>query len=305
MDPMGLLKAPVRFLVGRAMQYSETILCKSKAMRRIYYDILPPNTVVVAQCRPERFLVNSSDQIIGRSIYVNGECELWKTEFVLNKLRTSKDQLVIVDIGANIGIISIPLVVRGLAHRAIAIEPDPNNFNLLCANIYINNLSESVIALNVALGDHEDTSAPFELSQDNFGDHRIRVTEAQGQYNELERETISVKLTTLDEVLKEQDPTKLLLWMDTQGYEGFIFAGGFKTLQNTVPLVTEFWPYGMLRAGSFDKFRHSLVGAGYKYCYDLAEQTPVPMDVSFDTFDRLFELYNERQQFTDLFVTSS
>ena len=40
--------------------------------------------------------------------------------------------------------------------------------------------------------------------------------------------------------------------MDVQGYEGYILTGAKNTLQFTPPLVTEFWPYGMKRASTYE-----------------------------------------------------
>ena len=47
---------------------------------------------------------------------------------------------IFLDIGANIGVICIPAVSRGLVEEAIAIEPESENFKLLKLNISLNNL---------------------------------------------------------------------------------------------------------------------------------------------------------------------
>ena len=40
-----------------------------------------------------------------------------------------------------------------------------------------------------------------------------------------------------------------LIWIDVQGYEGFVYRGAGGTLAGGLPTVSEVWPYGILRAG--------------------------------------------------------
>ena len=78
------------------------------------------------------------------------------------------------DIGANIGVTCIPAVNRGLVKRAIAVEPEPENFKLLKLNIILNNLEDKIETLNYALSSESDKFLNLEISNDNSGDHRIR-----------------------------------------------------------------------------------------------------------------------------------
>jgi FkbM family methyltransferase len=57
---------------------------------------------------------------------------------------------VVVDIGANIG--AFTLAVSSTAGRVVAVEPDPGTFSILTKNIEANQLSNSVDAINVAVG---------------------------------------------------------------------------------------------------------------------------------------------------------
>jgi hypothetical protein len=40
-----------------------------------------------------------------------------------------------------------------------------------------------------------------------------------------------------------------LLWVDVQGWEGYIFLGAERLLSTGIPVASELWPYGMRRAG--------------------------------------------------------
>ena len=201
----------------------------------------------------ETFVVNMRDQVIGRDLYAHGHFDFDKFVRVIDLLGGKVDLLI--DVGANIGTISIPAVNRGLAARAIAIEPDPRNCRLLRANIALNGLDQRMTVHEAALGAEEGT-LELELAEDNFGDHRIKVSSDGGIYNEDRRASVTVKGTTLDAVCPSGEGA--LIWIDTQGYEGFVLEGGGRLLAGQPPLALEFWPYGMSRAGSYDRLKAAI-----------------------------------------------
>ena len=40
-----------------------------------------------------------------------------------------------------------------------------------------------------------------------------------------------------------------LVWVDIQGHEGRLFRGAQETLRQGMPVISEFWPYGIRRSG--------------------------------------------------------
>ena len=64
----------------------------------------------------------------------------------------------------------------------------------------------------------------------NKGDHRIRVSSDPGASGERARKVIDVTAKTLDQVMAGVDEEPALIWMDTQGYEGHVLAGGERTI---------------------------------------------------------------------------
>lgn len=40
-----------------------------------------------------------------------------------------------------------------------------------------------------------------------------------------------------------------LVWLDVQGHEGHFFLGARRLLSSGIPVVTELWPYAVLRSG--------------------------------------------------------
>ena len=218
----------------------------------------------------EKYIVNSSDGVIGRSLYINGIFEfnifLHTLEILKNKIKTET----LVDIGANIGSISIPAIKRGIFKNALAIEPEPYNFDLLTKNIFINDVSNKIKTFNVALGQFDNQKIKFEKSENNYGDHRIKSNSIEiNYYNEDKRKIIDIETKKLDTIMQDFDPHETLLWMDVQGYEGFVLEGGINTVGKKPPLVIEFEPYLIERLNSYDFLKKNLLNAEYRNCYNL------------------------------------
>jgi FkbM family methyltransferase len=204
---------------------------------------------------------------ISRDLFLHGEFELDLTTEAMQLLRRlsgrPKGKGTLLDIGANNGVISIGMLVNGELDRAIAIEPEPVNFARLQENVSLNKLDDAVLRLNCALSDKKSTLT-FELSDQNYGDHRVRTSSAPSEgreiFNESDRPVITVSAETLDDMVAEL-PARFtedvaVVWIDVQGYEGYVFAGAREFLARGVPVVSEIWPYGITRAGmtleSFD-----------------------------------------------------
>jgi len=158
-----------------------------------------------------------------------------------------------IDAGANIGMICIALLRMGHFRDAIAVEPDPENFDLLTRNIAQNGMAHRIRPIACALSDRPGT-VEMELSPHNFGDHRVRaVSSAPSLMDERGRATVPVPARPLDEIVRDLTASERgrigLLWVDVQGHDGRLFHGARETLSLGVPVVNELWPYGILRSG--------------------------------------------------------
>lgn len=171
------------------------------------------------------------------------------------------------DVGANIGVISIGLVLAREIDRALAIEPEPNNFRLLQENVDQNGLSQQILCFQSAVGEKVSTLT-MELSPDNAGDHRIRgvpTVDAPESMHESGRRSIRVPSCPLQDILRRPEVQTFglscpsLVWIDVQGYEPYVFQGGKSLFERGVPVVSEVWPYGILRAGtSLESFAETI-----------------------------------------------
>ncbi len=302
--------ASPRRLVRKTLRVAATALARalhwaglqrSAAWRMAVFDAAPVGSVLVSQRGQETYLVSSGDRAIARELYVNGQFDFEKLEKVLRLLGPTFKPELLLDIGANIGCICIAAVKRGLFERAIAFEPEPFNFSLLAANIHLNGLASRITPRNLALGARDGEQLVFELSKDNFGDHRVSMGEQDGQFDEARRERITVACESLDSQLAGSELSGCLIWMDTQGFEGYVLQGSMRSLRRRPPLVIEFWPYGMLRSGSYDALKQAVLEAGYTQFYDL-ELDDVPVPLSEATLDAVWRRLGEGGRFTDLLI---
>jgi len=215
---------------------------------------------VTVQTRHGLLTIDTADRYIARSLYCKGEFELDLMLRTAAHLRSigaipAKGTGTLLDLGANMGVTSVGMLTHDEFDRAIAIEPAPRNFELLQRNVRQNGLDRRVVCLPLAVSDRSGTVS-FELSDTNFGDHRVRL-EGGTKHEELDRESdrrvISVPSRPIDEMLaalpREFTDPLALVWMDVQGFEGFAIRGGASLFADAPPVMTEVWPYGIRRSG--------------------------------------------------------
>jgi FkbM family methyltransferase len=249
---------------------------------------------------------SSRDRIIGKHLYVRRAYESQFIESALNLLRSEghvQGSGTLLDVGANIGMISIALLLRGACSRAVAIEPSPVNFRLLQRNVAQNGLGDRFHCVQAALTDAAGV-LDLELSDSNSGDNRIRVpgvASGVDAFGERSRDVIRVPARTLDEMVSSDpwlSPEELaFVWIDIQGLEAQCFAGGSRTLSHGVPVVTEFWPYGIARSGMQPEGYMSVVRRLFTHYYDLgeADRGPLPIDGLIQMFHRFQAPSDNRQ----------
>jgi FkbM family methyltransferase len=226
---------------------------------------------VTIQTRQGRLTMSTHDDGIAAALY---RWRHYEFDYSIHAVRFLKDagflpreRARMCDVGANIGVISTGLLLANEIESAIAIEPEPKNFGLLMRNVTQNGLTQRMLCLQLAVGETE-AILTMELSPDNPGDHRIRATptaSAIERQNESARQTVQVQSLPLKQIVERADvraasPTSpSLLWIDVQGYEGYVFAGGRDVLGAAMPAVSEIWPYGIQRSGmSLEQFESTV-----------------------------------------------
>ena len=198
------------------------------------------------------YYVDPRDATIGRLIFVEGSYEAAVFDRAAAVLDLHPEQ--VLDIGANIGTATVELLGRFDSAAGIAFEPDKRNCTLLAQTLVANDLQDRVRIMPLALSD-ADVTVDLELSADNFGDHRVRTTTERGRFAEHHRPTRSIPARRLETLIRDGDiklASRVLTCLDAQGHEGHILAGGPVLLKH--PLIVEFWPYGLRRAGGYERF---------------------------------------------------
>lgn len=166
----------------------------------------------------------------------------WAPELVaLLRRLLGRDGGTLIDVGANVGLVAIP-VLAGSGARCIAVEPAPDNLKHLIRNLAAHGLAERAEVHPVALWDVPG-QVPMELSPHNSGDNRLAPTGGAG-------ETVMVPAGPLDALLEGRPlAAPCVMKVDTQGAEARVLAGAAQTLKQVDYLIVEYWPAGLRRMG--------------------------------------------------------
>lgn len=268
-----------------------------KPMRRgLLFDSLPGRFALAEHAR-ESYLVCISDRVIGRILYARGDFDFAKFEKAYqilcdkNIISVEKALPTLFDVGANIGSICLPALARNMVRDCLAFEPDAENFRLLQINALLNGVEDG-ITLHLAAVGQQAGSVSVLRSQTNFGDHRVRQS--------LGSSVDSVPMVTLDTFADSIDLDNTILWMDVQGFEGFVIAGAARFCVQGVPLVLEYCKADLVAAGCYDLLIEKLLAAKYTMFYDLNEGRAKPQPLTQAAMYGLADRLDADNTFTDL-----
>jgi len=170
-----------------------------------------------------RMLLNVSNGRVHKHLFLHGRHEPECTRILMETL--PRDARVL-DIGAHIGYYA--LLEAQLSQRVYAIEPGPENSELLRRNIELNSLEDRIEVHHVAMSDKVGTDT-FYMSKETEK-HRLRSIPASRNYRTLEVATL-----TVDEFLKHREVD--FIRMDVQGAEWLVIAGMTSILKANQPLT--------------------------------------------------------------------
>lgn len=286
-NKMASMREKVSEHLGKKAYRPLRVLSSKYFWRQKYWELLKslPERDLTVDTDHGRLSFSSRDKFIGRSLYTAGSygySDIFRAIDILKSQGKLSDanQGYLIDIGANVGTVCIPLVLERVFKRALAFEPEPRNFGYLTQNIKQNGLADNVQAFQIALSSTKG-ELELELCLDNYGDHRIRVSGTpSSQYNQLDesaRSVIKVPVETLDQTIESLNlkPEQIeLLWMDVQGHEGHIFQGAESLIAAGVPVVFELWPYGLRSAGVKLDWFIEFVSTHFTHLWDLGAEEP-------------------------------
>jgi len=143
---------------------------------------------------------------------------------------------VFVDVGANIGAITLYALLSGYFRHVLALEPDPHNRGILERNIKHNGFAEHVTVIPAAASDRTATQT-FYRDARNFGAHSLEAGFSRGQ-----GEAREIPVAPLDHLVRDAgySPGDIgLLKIDVEGHEHAVLRGMPEILACGPPLMLE------------------------------------------------------------------
>jgi FkbM family methyltransferase len=205
-----------------------------------------------------------------------------------------------VDIGANIGTISIPAIQLGVATRIYAIEPELNNYSCLCRNIFDNSLADVIFPSRVAISSFNGT-AEMKVGA-NIGTHRLLAhsTSPSASGNQV----VCVTLEVWGRRNHVDWRRVKFIKVDAQGAEGHILQGARAILQmRYVVWQIEFWPKGIAALGQKVKNVYGLLNEYFKEYIDTGKGLRDSPRRPIESLRRYWEArYPEPSSFADLIL---
>ncbi len=179
-----------------------------------------------------RFHILNTYDSVGRDLFFDGVYEPETIRTIESLLKPGE---VVVDAGANIGAISLPLATKNDV-SVYAFEPGREIFKILDKNIKLNTLS-NVKALNVALSDQLDELDFYESDRVHGWSGPVKID----SFNHY-----TVCTTTLDRFAEEHNIEKInILKADIQGWEYHLFKGAQNLIsEGKIPYIVfefEWW----------------------------------------------------------------
>lgn len=206
----------------------------------------------IALCRilsKYKIYVDVRDESIAPHLIMDGFWETWLTQCLAKIVKPGN---VCIDIGANFGYYSVLMsALAGKEGQTLAVEPNPGICKLLraTANVHSNHFDVAEVALSNKVG-----KAVLYVPNEFFGD--ASITERLDRFS-LRKSKVKVKTITLDELLLQQQITKVdVIKMDVEGLEPLVFEGMQQTLaQNPdVQIIIEYSPYLYSDARTFTNY---------------------------------------------------
>lgn len=155
--------------------------------------------------------------------YNNPELESYRLLFGL-----VKNNSVCIDIGANIGYISMGMAAIARQGKVIGFEPDQINYASAIENLSLNNLPNLEI-VNLGLGENSSEAVIDVQVSENRGRNRIAVDAQDGE---------KIIIVKLDDFLSQRNIDKVtFIKVDIEGYEYKALKGAEKTLRQCLPTL--------------------------------------------------------------------
>lgn len=195
---------------------------------------------VSIQGKYARFIVPNIREAIGFELYINGAYEPEMIQLLKSVIPTNGNML---DIGANIGTIAIPLCKILPEINVVGVEASPTIFGYLERNVALNTPIQYKI-LNKAVAEYEGQKITFYSPDVMFG--------KGSQSNVYSSSCHIVDSVTIDTLAYCFGQAKVdVIKIDIEGYEYYAFKGGSQVLSkpNAPVILFEFLEWAEAKSG--------------------------------------------------------
>ena len=188
-----------------------------------------------------KYIIPNLKENIGLELFINGVYEKETIDRIIKNIPLNGTLL---DIGANIGAISIPISKLRSDIHIVAVEASKKVYNYLKENVALNKMSNCDI-VNNAISDTDGQTVSFFSPDELFGKGSMAAvfTDAAEKI-----ETITLDTLILNKGIEKVD----LIKIDVEGFEYLAFKGGMKLLThpNAPDILFEFVDWAEELAGN-------------------------------------------------------
>lgn len=202
---------------------------------------------------------------VGLCLFADGVYEGATIDWIQGHLSPAGTLL---DIGANIGSIALPLAARRRDVRVICVEASPLVFEFLHRNIIANGFAGRVDARHCALSASDASHIAFYSPDEGYGKGSMSPVFTQA--------AVQVPNLRLDEFLGSLGSDPGLLKIDVEGFEKQVLEGGMEFLKRRRPeVIFEFCDWAERLAGNAPgDSQRFLLELGYSL-YRLGDGSPL------------------------------
>ena len=200
---------------------------------RIWRKLIPPlyfypqRSIRRAERDQINFVLDISKQL-DHSIYF---CTVGDTAWT-NLLQTVSRDFSIIDVGANIGFLTLQFAKRSPQGTVYSLEPDSETFSRLTRNVNANGF-KNIKLFRTAVGAHAGTAELFRMYESNPGANRILPAKPS-----VPVPSEIIEVVSLDELDSRGFFAKIdLIKIDVEGYELFVLEGARNLITRCQPIL--------------------------------------------------------------------
>jgi FkbM family methyltransferase len=207
-----------------------------------------------------KYILPNVMENIGFDIFINGIYEQETSGFITEKMPVNG---VFLDLGANIGAITVPVHHKRKDIQIVCVEAAPSVYAYLRKNLEINR-ADQVYSINKALFYTDNERVGFYSPDEKFG---------KGSLSPVFTEKVTyVDTIKLDTLLKELGIRKVdMIKIDVEGFEYHVFKGAESLLsgEDAPDIIFEFVDWAEKSAGgvSIGSAQQLLIDRGYRIFY--------------------------------------